>query len=109
MRFRASHKGGSEDLRLDGREAGFDVDREDPPEAAKVHDDRRRQLRMDFEATDHVRAAAERNHRVAAAFRELEETRDPNLVLRVDGQGRAAGDAPGPEAEQDPVPPSTGV
>src|SRR2546427_2023439 len=96
----------SPDACLDGREARSEVDREDPPEASQVHDDRRRELIVDIEATDHVRAAAERNHGVATAPRELEETRDRILVFRVDDQVGDVVDPRGPEADEILVPSS---
>src|SRR2546428_6311732 len=64
---------------------------------------------MDIEATDHVRSTPERNHRVAAASRELQETGDGVLVFGVDDEVGDVLDARGSEAHEILVPFSRGV
>src|SRR5439155_1235521 len=63
----------------------------------------------DIEATDHVRAATERDHRVAVASCEFQETRDRVLVFGVDDEIGDVVEARGPEANEILVPSSGGV
>src|SRR5207245_6844518 len=89
--------------------ARLDVDREVPSEAAQIQDDRYREFRIEIEATYHVRTSAERNHRVAAACRELEETRDRVLFVRIDDEVGDMVDARGSQADEILVAFSRGV